>query len=63
VIVERAEGEVEHEEGKHAVVVNLHMSERSERSRRGAKKGEIKTTQKQRNRGEGKGEHGGEMKA
>jgi hypothetical protein len=48
VIVERAEGEVEREvereEGKRAVVVNLHMSERSEESRREAKKAETKTT-------------------
>jgi hypothetical protein len=63
MVVERAEGEVEREEGKRAVVVNLHMSERSEESRRGAKKAEMKTTQKQRSRGAGKGESGGEMKA
>jgi hypothetical protein len=39
------------------------MSERSEESRRGAKKAEIKMTQKQQSGGEGKGENGGEMKA
>ncbi|KAJ7353063.1 hypothetical protein DFH08DRAFT_804643 [Mycena albidolilacea] len=55
VIVERAEREVEREEGKRAVVVDLHMSGRSEESRRGAKKAEIKTTPKQRSRGEALG--------
>jgi hypothetical protein len=62
VIVARAEGEIEREEGKRVVVVNQHMSERSEESRRGTKKAEIKTTEEQRSRGEGKGENEGEIK-
>jgi hypothetical protein len=44
VVVERAEGEVEREEGECAVLVNQHMSERSEEGRRGTKKAEIRKT-------------------
>ncbi|KAJ7813291.1 hypothetical protein B0H14DRAFT_3750858 [Mycena olivaceomarginata] len=62
VVFELAEDDIEREEDTHVVGMNQHMGERSEESRRGTKKAEIKTMKKQRSRGEGKGENEGEIK-